>query len=316
MNGFKKVIATTLIIASVAVGIGAYILYESGLSRQEIEENIRNFFKGNEINLDLGDAVSVSEEKVIVLGGKEEISINTSLGDIEVREHDGDDILLKLEGNVPSKYGDNYYQVSDTGTKLQIDVLKKITNLNIIGLNNYNIRITLLVPKGFKGDMNLTTVSGETLVEGLELDALSLTGVSGDMTLRDGTYGALNFKNVSGDVFSDSETGNANGDTVSGEITLTGVSDWVKLNTVSGRIKSTIGELQGTAKLVSVSGDIDVEVLNSGEVSYKLSSISGRLSAEDNGVVTKGEKSLSETFTNAKGLIDASTVSGSISIKY
>lgn len=316
MNGFKKVIATTLIIASVAVGIGAYILYESGLSRQEIEESIKNFFKGNEINLDLGDAVSVSEEKVIVLGGKEEISINTSLGDIEVREHDRDDILLKLEGNVPSKYRDNYYQVSDTGTKLQIDVLKKITNLNIIGLNNYDIKITLLVPKGFKGDMSLTTVSGETLVEGLELDALTLTGVSGDMTLRDGIYGALNFKNVSGDVYSDSETGTANGDTVSGEITLTGVRDWVKLNTVSGRIKSTIGEIQGTAKLVSVSGDIDVEVLNSGEVSYKLSSISGRLSAEDNGVVTKGEKSLSETFTNAEGLIDASTVSGSISIKY
>ena len=316
MNGFKKVIATTLIIASVAVGIGAYILYESGLSSREIEESIRNFFGGNELNLDLGDAVSVSEEKAIVLGSKEEISINTSIGDIEVREHDGEDILLNLEGDVPSKYKDNYYQVSDTGTKLQIDVLNKITNLNIMGLGNYNIKITLLVPKGFQGDLYLATVSGETLVEGLELETLSLTGVSGDMTLTEGTYGVLDFKNVSGSVFSDSETGNVSGDTVSGAITVTGVKDLVKLNTVSGKISSTIDELQGTAKLVSVSGDINLEILNSGEVSYKLSSISGRLSAEDNGIVTKGDKSLSETFTNARGMVEASTVSGRISIKY
>ena len=36
MSGFKKVVVATLIIASVSVGIGAYIVYESGVGTGEL----------------------------------------------------------------------------------------------------------------------------------------------------------------------------------------------------------------------------------------------------------------------------------------
>ena len=62
MSGFKKIVVTTLIIASVSIGIGAYIIFESGLGTGEIAEEIRNLIGGNEISINLGREVEVSED--------------------------------------------------------------------------------------------------------------------------------------------------------------------------------------------------------------------------------------------------------------
>ena len=316
MNGLKKVIAVTLIIASVAIGIGAYILYESGFNVNDLRSNMNNFFNGNDFDLDLGNAVEVSENREFSLGDKKNIVIESSIGHLIITENDSDTITMRLEGDIPKKYEETYLKITDTDEELKILALEELNSIGDFGLNSYNLTVKLSVPRKFAGKLDISTVSGENSVTGLKLDSLDVSSVSGDITLQDGTYDSLKFYSVSGNIFAYSEAGKANGESISGNIILTNVNEGISLKTVSGNVKATIAALKGTAKADSVSGEIEVELLDSSVVSYKLNSVSGRLSVEDGGTVQTGEKSMTKTVAGTDRLIDASTVSGNIKIKY
>jgi len=316
MNGFKKVIAVTLIIASVAIGIGAYILYESGFNAGDLRTNLNKFFNGNDFSLNLGNAVPVSENKEFALGNKKDIVIETSIGQLIITENDGDTIKMSLEGDIPSKYEKTYLEITDTDEELKIFALEEINSLGSFGLNDYNLTINLSIPKKYVGNLDISTVSGENSVTGLELSSLDVSSVSGDITLQDGKYGSLKFYNVSGNVFAYSEAGKAQGESVSGNMTLTSVNEGISLKSVSGNIKATIAALKGKATADSVSGEIEIVLLDSSKISYKLSTLSGKLTVDDGGAVQTGEKSMTKTVAGTDRFIDASTVSGNIKIKY
>ena len=316
MNGFKKVIAVTLIIASVAVGIGAYILYESGFNVGDLRVNLNNFFNGNDFNLDLGNAVEVTENREFSLGNKKDIVIETSIGQLFITENDSDTITMSVDGDIPAKYEDNYLKITDTDEELKIFALDDLNSIGSIGLTSYNLTINLSIPKKFMGDLDVSTVSGENSITGLLLNSLDVSSVSGDITLQDGKYDKLKFFNVSGNVFAYSEAGSAQGESVSGNMTLTSVNEGISLTTVSGNIKATVAALKGKATADSVSGEIEIELLDSSEVSYKLNTVSGKLTVDDGGTSQTGEKSMTKTVSGTDRLIDASTVSGNIRIKY
>jgi hypothetical protein len=316
MNGFKKVIAVTLIIASVAIGIGAYILYESGFNVGDLRVNLNNFFNGNDFSLDLGNAVEVSENREFSLGNKKDIVIESSIGQLFITENNGDTITMSVEGDIPSKYKDNYLKITDTDEELKIFALDDLNSIGNIGLTSYNLTVNLSIPKKFVGDLDVSTVSGENSVTGLELNSLDVSSISGDITMQDGKYGELKFYNVSGNVFAYSEAGKAQGESVSGNMTLTSVNEGISLKSVSGNIKATIAALKGTAKADSISGEIEIELLDSSEISYKLNTVSGKLSVDGGGTVQTGEKAMSKTVSGTDRFIDASTVSGNIRIKY
>lgn len=316
MNGFKKVIAVTLIIASVAIGIGAYILYESGFNVNDLRVNVNNFFKGNDFSLDLGNAVKVSETRDFTLASKKNIEVKSSIGNLIITENDTDTITMNIDGDIPSKYEKTYLKITDTDEGLKILALEELNRVGDFGLNSYNLTVKLSIPKKYAGNLHISTVSGEGSVTGLELDNLDVSSISGDITLEEGKYTSLKFHSVSGNVFVYSEAGKANGESVSGNITLTAVNEGINLKTVSGNIKATIAGLKGTAKADSISGEIEIELLDSSEISFKLNTVSGKLSVDGGGTVQSGEKLMTKTFAGTDRLIDASTVSGNIRIKY
>ena len=316
MNGFKKVIAVTLIIASVAIGIGAYILYESGFNVGDFRSNLDKFFNGNDFSLNLGNAVPVSENKEFALGNKKDIVIETSIGQLIITENDGDTITMSVDGDIPSKYEKTYLKITDTDEGLKILALDDLNSIGDFGLNSYNLTVNISIPKKFVGNLDISTVSGESSVTGFDLSSLDISSVSGDITLQDGKYGSLKFYNVSGNVFAYSEAGKAQGESVSGNMTLTSVNEGISLKSVSGNIKASIAALKGKATANSISGEIEIDLLDSSEISYKLSTLSGKLTVDDGGTVQTGEKSMTKTVSGTDRLIDASTVSGNIKIKY
>jgi len=316
MNGFKKVVAVTLIIASVAIGIGAYILYESGFNVGDLRSNLNNFFNGNDFSVNLGNAVPVSENKEFSLGNKKDIVIETSIGQLIITENDGDTITMSVDGDIPSKYEKTYLKITDTDEGLKILALDDLNSIGDFGLNSYNLTVNISIPKKFVGNLDISTVSGESSVTGFDLSSLDISSVSGDITLQDGKYGSLKFYNVSGNVFAYSEAGKAQGESVSGNMTLTSVNEGISLKSVSGNIKASIAALKGKATANSISGEIEIDLLDSSEISYKLSTLSGKLTVDDGGTVQTGEKSMTKTVSGTDRLIDASTVSGNIRIKY
>lgn len=315
MSGFKKIIVTTLIIASVSIGIGAYIIFESGLGTGEIRDEIRNLFSGNEISLNLGSGVEVEEDRSYSMDNKEMILLDTKIGDVEVNGYDGDEIRLLVEGSVPERYLESYLKVEESADELKIYFYKDISNLNFSIGNSYDLDIELLVPEEYLGNMHFENVSGDITLEDIYAKEVRVENISGDIVLEAGDHDKVTFSNVSGQFISYSSIKVLEGDSVSGKITATEVNDSFRLDSVSGSVNVSAETLLRDAEIGTISGSVKVEFEELDDLSYDLSSISGKITVDTSEGINQSSQSLERNVNNTVKL-DISTVSGKIDIKY
>ena len=315
MSGFKKIIVTTLIIASVSIGIGAYIIFESGLGTGEIADEIRNLFSRNEISFNLGSGVDVAEDLSYSMDNKEMILVDTKIGDLEVNGYDGDEIRLLVEGSVPERYLEKYLKVEDSADELKIYFYKDISNLNFSIGNNYDLDIELLVPEEYLGNVHFENVSGDITLEDIFAKEVHVENISGDIVLEAGDHDKVTFNNISGQFISYSSIKVLEGESVSGKITATEVSDSFKLDSVSGSVNIGAKTLLRDAEIGTISGSVTVEIEELDDLSYDLSSVSGKITVDTSEGINQSSQSLERNVNNTLKL-DVSTVSGKIDIKY
>ena len=315
MSGFKKIIVTTLIIASVSIGIGAYIIFESGLGTGEIRDEIRNLFSGNEISFNLGSGVDVEEDRSYSMDNKEMILLDTKIGDLEVNGYDGDEIRLVVEGTVPERYLERYLKVEESADELKIYFYKDISNLNFSVGNRYDLDIELLVPEEYLGNMHFENVSGDITLEDIYAIEVRVENISGDIVLEAGDHDKVTFSNVSGQFISYSSIKVLEGDSVSGKITATEVKDSFRLDSVSGSVNVSAETLLRDAEIGTISGSVKVEIDDLDDLSYDLSSVSGKITVDTSEGINQSSQSLERNVNNTVKL-DISTVSGKIDIKY
>jgi len=315
MSGFKKIIVTTLIIASVSIGIGAYIIFESGLGTGEIADEIRNLFSGNEISFNLGSGVDVAEDLSYSMDNKEMILLDTKIGDLEVNGYDGDEIRLLVEGSVPERYLEKYLNVEDSADELKIYFYKDISNLNFSIGNSYDLDIELLVPEEYLGNVHFENVSGDITLEDIFAKEVHVANISGDIVLEAGDHDKVTFNNISGQFISYSSIKVLEGESVSGKITATEVSDSFKLDSVSGSVNIGAKTLLRDAEIGTISGSVTVEIEELDDLSYDLSSVSGKITVDTSEGINQSSQSLERNVNNTLKL-DVSTVSGKIDIKY
>lgn len=315
MSGFKKIIVTTLIIASVSIGIGAYIIFESGLGTGEIADEIRNLFSGNEISFNLGSGVDVTEDLSYSMDDKKMILLDTKIGDLEVNGYDGDEIRLLVDGSVPERYLESYLTVDDSEDELKIYFYKDISNLNFTIGNNYDLDIELLVPEEYLGNVHFENVSGDITLEDIYAKEVHVENISGDIVLEAGDHDKVTFNNISGQFISYSFVKVLEGETVSGKITATEVHDSFKLDSVSGSVNIVAKTLVRDAEIGTISGSVTVEIEDLDDLSYDLSSISGKITVDTSEGINQSSQSL-ERIVNNTVKLDVSTVSGKIDVKY
>jgi len=315
MSGFKKIIVTTLIIASVSIGIGAYIIFESGLGTGEIADEIRNLFSGNEISFNLGSGVDVSEDLTYPMDNKEMILLDTKIGDLEVNGYDGDEIRLLVEGSVPERYLERYLKVEESADELKIYFYKDISNLNFSIGNSYDLDIELLVPEEYLGNVHFENVSGDITLEDIFAKEVHVANISGDIVLEAGDHDKVTFNNISGQFISYSSIKVLEGESVSGKITATEVNDSFKLDSVSGSVNIGAKTLLRDAEIGTISGSVTVEIEELDDLSYDLSSVSGKIAVDTSEGINQSSQSLERNVNNTVKL-DVSTVSGKIDIKY
>lgn len=315
MSGFKKIIVTTLIIASVSIGIGAYIIFESGLGTGEIADEIRNLFSGNEISFNLGSGVDVEEDLSYSMDNKNMILLDTKIGDLEVNGYDGDEIRLLVEGSVPERYLERYLKVEESVDELKIYFYKDISNLNFSFGNNYDLDIELLVPEEYLGNVHFENVSGDITLEDIFAKEVHVENISGDIVLEAGDHDKVTFNNISGQFISYSSIKVLEGESVSGKITATEVNDSFKLDSVSGSVNIGAKTLLRDAEIGTISGSVTVEIEDLDDLSYDLSSVSGKITVDTSEGINQSSQSLERNVNNTLKL-DVSTVSGKIDIKY
>lgn len=315
MSGFKKVVITTLIIASVSIGIGAYIVYESGVGTGELAESINKLLDRGDISVNLGATKEVREEQSFSLEDKRNIEISVPIGEVKVTAYEGDEIRLLVEGKVPENYLNRYLEVKEERGALEISLYKGMGNINLSFFNRYDIRLYLEVPKEYQGNLDISNVSGDILVEGLHLRELTLENISGDLILESGSSEEVDFDVVSGQFISYGEVGSLSGNSISGKITANDVRNSADVESVSGSIQLTLSETIKGVEVESISGAVDLIFQGQEDLSYDLESVSGSITVETGEGINKGSRSLKRNVNNSPS-VDVSTVSGSITLRY
>lgn len=167
------------------------------------------------------------------------------------------------------------------------------------------LQIVLSVPKTWRGDMDIDTISGTISAHSFAGTDVSLTCVSGSMSVRDVEANLLFLHSVSGAIAGSNLRANRG-----------------NLRSVSGAIHLQ-NACFGATKAFTVSGDVSLELL-SGSRTLDMQSVSGAMSVLTEGPARAALHSLSGRFlldddvlpATTGGLeISASSVSGSLAVK-
>jgi DUF4097 and DUF4098 domain-containing protein YvlB len=313
MDTFKKIILVCLVVASVSFGIGAWIFYESGFSINEFGSQIAKFLESGNLPI-IGDNTLTQEFSrtyTFSIDDAREISVDTSIGDVTVISHDGDEVVVDITGRVSSGYRGTLETAFSRDGKVTVEVLKDSSLSGLLGQNE--AKIVISIPDTALEAMSVSSVSGKVDIDGIEAGSLKVRTVSGSMELTGIESGRLDAGSVSGSIAADGSFGRDGSDisTTSGRVELIGIEGRFAVNTVSGDIAVDASEVSG-GEIVTVSGSITME-LPEGQFSYDLSSVSGKIRVSRNGSLVESTGS-SREINGTAPLYKVKSVSGGIAI--
>lgn len=203
------------------------------------------------------------------------IEIENVKGSVEVKAWDRPEV--RIEGTL----GQGVERLEVEGDREHLNVRVKYPNRNGIGLFGSSDKseptdLRLMVP--IRADLDIDVVSADVNVEGVASGELSVESVSGDVVVAAAPREA-DFDSVSGDLHLTINSNRVSAETVSGDLTLRGRMDGeVDVETVSGRID--VGVLQSRLHRLtgsSVSGDIRVQTALANNGNISLETVSGDL---------------------------------------
>lgn len=194
--------------------------------------------------------------------------------------------------------------------------------------------VTLYLPRRRWAFLQVTSVNGDVTVDdGLEAEQLNVKTTSGDLELGGAACRRLAFKSASGDLNCGCFTGDAQIDTVSGDVTLTGDLGLLRCCSISGDIDVSGSVQEGRCisssgdialktdvlplalELSSKSGDCEAQVPESQGFTLQFSTVTGTLRTDFPLELPAGQRSGSAAYREGgDSTLRLSSVSGDIAL--
>ncbi len=312
MSTFKKIMVVTLMVASVSIGIGAYIIYERGYSVDNFSKDISKLFDGEDMDIELGPLETLSFSENYFVSDKTSINLHALLGEINVSSYDGEELILSIEGQVAKQYLKDYIDVKETNDQITFELFHSSRKSNFLSREANDLEITLKIPKNYGENLNISNISDDITVTDLSLSSLKIETTSGEVDIYEGEIDELNLATVSGDVDVESQVGFVYGESVSGDLYL-GNTQGFKINSVSGDVDINLYHLPKESQGESVSGNITLNILGRGEIAYDFETVSGNITIERLGSeLNLGNKTMNKGINT--NLVKISAVSGDITL--
>jgi len=233
----------------------------------------------------------------VQVGGIDSINIDWVSGNVDIRSHDGNDIIINEFAQRELRDNERLtYSVS--GSTLQINFLergvsfRRMPSKRVEVLVPYELSesINLLSVTTVSADVTILDINGHTLRGNTTSGALEATGdfilanidtVSGRIGLTGVIYDA-DLDSVSGRITmtSTAQGAQVNSNSVSGRMEISGDFSTVRLGTTSGRMDITSTATPGTFRSSSVSGDVTITLPADADISVRHSAVSGSFSSE------------------------------------
>ena len=271
-----------LFLAAAAIATAAATASAQSIDAHALRESMRSAFHSAYQGRDRGPEQTDRFSGKYKIGRDGRVSVSNISGDITVTGGSGDEVSLdavKHTRGDRGALGDVRIQVDNTPTRVDVR-----TEYPRMSHSNVSVDYTLTVPNG--ASVELHSISGTIKVSGVR-GTLRVETISGNVSAAD-TPNVELAKTVSGDVSLSgiSTDGNVTAGTVSGSVTARGLkAKRLDLNSVSGDVtltdvnvasvhaKSVSGSFEYTGA-IQKGGDYDVNV-HSGTIRFSLSNPSG-----------------------------------------
>lgn len=165
----------------------------------------------------------------------------------------------------------------------------------------------------FSDPVRVTTASGDVTVRG-GAGALVVSTASGDVQITGAPISSLEVDTASGDVAADAAVAKAVIDTASGDVRARGLTGELSVDTASGDVRATWQGLPAAGRISvrSTSGDVRLRMPATAPLSGRLSTTSGRLLSDIDGVWGRSHRSLQFGAPEGGLQLDVRTTSGDI----
>ena len=215
------------------------------------------------------------------------VDIKLGNGDVDIRLCDDPQGDITLEGDTDQLE----LRLSENGV-LSIRPGKTATSsfFFVRGLAAADIRLTL--PRRYWELIQVSTTHGDVTVDsGLEAGRLAVRTVSGDLTLDRALCGEVLYRSVSGSLKALDMAGGVQGETMSGDLEVSGSVQSVKLATASGDIALDSTAVPQSMDLRSKSGDCEAVFPGGQGFTLQFEAISGDLDSDFPLVGPMGQRS-------------------------
>lgn len=320
----KKFISTKMkifmaLLASISVGCyiaAAIVLYNSDFKLANYIDEIDTHFKNidNSFDMHMGwrdwnNSNSFGTIEKDFPTSIENLNINSSSADIGIKFYDGSTIKVDISGDFYNNY--NY----EDGLRA-FDISNNLVTIDTNESNRCrSLNITIYVPSSYKGNVNLTSQSGDLNIIDGDLAKTNLSTHSGDIDISNLTSQDLTINATSADIYASNITSTkSNIMTSSGDIDIIGSLGDAKAGSSSGEVSLSLHSLGKNSNFSSTSGDIYLNIDRAIGYNLSFSTSSGELNGSDSNR-NSGSKS-NHTITNGDGssVITVSTTSGDLEI--
>ncbi|MGL5676592.1 MAG: DUF4097 family beta strand repeat-containing protein [Cellulosilyticaceae bacterium] len=269
-----------------------------------------------------------SEVYTQTLDGIEVIDIEAISEEVIVEAVDGTEIVVTQSTNYELQK-DERIKIDISKGKLSI----KKPNKGIIHVPRWNAQETIHIalPKTYENTLRVKSVSGDIDLYNVKTTDMKVISTSGEVALRDvsatemeirTTSGNIDVSEVevnvltigttSGDVEVEGDIENIKVGTVSGEAMLKGAYGLINVNSTSGDVGIISNSAIEKLDVVTISGDVELEVPKDSQFEVTLHSVSGKLKGD---IIDRDVKS-GESFVygNGKNQFTIRTTSGKAEI--
>jgi hypothetical protein len=254
----------------------------------------------------------VDGDKVLDIDGVRKLKIGLISGQVDVVGHD--EPVTRVEIN--SVHGRDIRVTMTDGT-LEISHTQwhwgNLVDLVKSLVGTYpKAHVSVRVPRDIALTFGIVSASG--LVSGLTGDA-EVNTVSGDL-LIDGHTGALKLNGVSGEMSVRGHSGSITAHTVSGDVAATGAITTFSADTVSGDVFLDFAGIPDLAHINTVSGNVAARLESGVPALFTLNTVSGRVQLDDANITGVRGGYIGRFGELDKSWLDfkANTVSGNISV--
>lgn len=302
----KKVvmILTIIVICSILLGVVGYLI-----------ESKTGFLKSRDEQTQGNGNFNINTTKDFNKGNIKTINVDTVSTDINIITTKEDDIKVHFYGNSNSRKSPPYLVTKANGDNL--DVLIKYP-FNIFSINiNTKVILDIYIPEKYKNNLEIKTVSADTIIDNFKLDKFKLTTISGEVKINSLTANETKFKSTSGELNINTLISKKNEfKAISGDTTIENITGEILGDSVSGSFKLEYSDFRNSINVKTISGDMELTIPKKSEFKLDFESVSGGLKNDfpvtllDN----SGKHQIKGNVGNGTKLIKIKTISGDSSV--